>query len=75
MRWGGVGEWGHECSVNGRDGERLLPKLPPTFSWKHRQMELKRWKPNSYSSISQPSSKMQRSQEMHTAGGARWLIR
>ncbi len=24
---GGVGVWGDECSVNGGDGERLLPNL------------------------------------------------
>ncbi len=29
---GGGGNWGDEISVNGEDGERLLPKLSPIFS-------------------------------------------
>ncbi len=32
---GGVGEWGDECSVNGGDGERRLPKFSTTFSGKY----------------------------------------
>ncbi len=39
-------------------GERLLPKLPLTFSWKHWQKELWRWRLAAYSNISQPSPKM-----------------
>ncbi len=30
-REGEVGKWGDECSVNGRNGERLLSTLSPTF--------------------------------------------
>ncbi len=40
MGWVGVGKWRDECSVNGRDGERLLSKLSPTSSWNHWQKEL-----------------------------------
>ncbi len=49
---------GGECSVNGWDGERLLCKLSPTFSWKHWRKELLRRKPGAYFSTSQPSPKM-----------------
>ncbi len=49
----GLGDWGVEISLTGEDVGRLLFKLSPTSSLK----QPLRWKPEAYSSISQPSLK------------------
>ncbi len=51
---GGVEIWGDEYQVRGEDGEGLVFKRSPIFSWKHWQKELLRRKPGAYSSKSQP---------------------